>query len=416
MPDSIDIASARAKVTELCRNGEAFRAMRACKRSGILPTLLSDVFESGMKTMYSQRRINELISFLHQYREEGISCPFNISELLQKLFEMGDHAGFLKHMGRFGLQDNFQEQIADSIKHLLDSGQVEAASAYQLRFARRGTEPDKIPPAAQHDRAADASAELCDHALTVLRRFDKGFARVKRKHCCEMSVDNAVSASVYHHGEGLRVYIHCPPDRIEALLEMAEHSQIRAVHRRDQEAIKRTRRPIMAEAYCKTEVELILPLAAFARSSRAAPSGPLKQPENAEMQPNQRDTVRPGTLLQEGARHQRVSELAERNPKARAACIAVHGTQCSVCGFDFEAAYGIIGRGFIHVHHLAPLAAAAEQRDIDPIQDLRPICPNCHSMLHRRTPPFSVTELQRIRKGFRDVPPAEEPERDVPVV
>jgi 5-methylcytosine-specific restriction protein A len=87
-----------------------------------------------------------------------------------------------------------------------------------------------------------------------------------------------------------------------------------------------------------------------------------------------------------------------------------------VCGFDFEGAYGIIGRGFVHVHHLAPLATAAEQRDIDPIQDLRPVCPNCHAMLHRRTPPFSVTELQRIRKGFPDVPLAEKPERDAPVV
>jgi hypothetical protein len=390
--------------------------MRACKRSGILPTLLSDVFQRGMKTMYSQRRISELISFLHRYREEGISCPFNITELLQRLFEMGDHAGFLKQIARFGLQDSFQEQIADSIRHMLDSGQVETASAYQIKLARPGTEPDKVPLAALHDRGAVASVELCDHALTVLRRFDKGFARVKRKHCCEMSVDNAVSASVYHHGEGLRVYIHCPPDRIEALLEMAEHGQIRAVHRRDPEAIKRTGRPITAEAYCKTEVELILPLAAFARPPRAAPSEALRPAENPEMQPNQHHEARPRTLLPEGARHQGVSEWAERNPKARAACIAVHGTQCSVCGFDFEGAYGIIGRGFVHVHHLAPLATAAEQRDIDPIQDLRPVCPNCHAMLHRRTPPFSVTELQRIRKGFPDVPLAEKPERDAPVV
>ena len=31
--------------------------------------------------------------------------------------------------------------------------------------------------------------------------------------------------------------------------------------------------------------------------------------------------------------------------------------------------------------------------DVDPINDLMPVCPNCHAMLHRRTPPFSVEEL-----------------------
>jgi len=43
----------------------------------------------------------------------------------------------------------------------------------------------------------------------------------------------------------------------------------------------------------------------------------------------------------------------ERNPKARAACIAHHGCKCAICGFDFGKVYGSIGDGFIHVHQSA---------------------------------------------------------------
>jgi 5-methylcytosine-specific restriction enzyme A len=49
----------------------------------------------------------------------------------------------------------------------------------------------------------------------------------------------------------------------------------------------------------------------------------------------------------------------ERDRRARAACIAHHGTACSVCGFGFEKSYGVLGRGFIHVHHLTEISAVA---------------------------------------------------------
>src|SRR5262249_26406368 len=42
----------------------------------------------------------------------------------------------------------------------------------------------------------------------------------------------------------------------------------------------------------------------------------------------------------------------ERSPIARQRCLDHHGVTCSVCGFDFEATYGEVAAGFIHVHHL----------------------------------------------------------------
>lgn len=89
----------------------------------------------------------------------------------------------------------------------------------------------------------------------------------------------------------------------------------------------------------------------------------------------------------------------ERNSAARQACVEHYGPNCSVCGFNFAAVYGEIGTGFIHIHHLKPLASIKDGYEVDPIEDLRPVCPNCHGMLHRRTPPFSIGELAAAIKS-----------------
>lgn len=71
----------------------------------------------------------------------------------------------------------------------------------------------------------------------------------------------------------------------------------------------------------------------------------------------------------------------ERDPAVRRACLDYYGTSCSVCGMDFKTYYGAFGAGYIHVHHLVPLSASGPT-EVDPIEDLRPVCPNCHAMLH----------------------------------
>lgn len=86
----------------------------------------------------------------------------------------------------------------------------------------------------------------------------------------------------------------------------------------------------------------------------------------------------------------------ERDPKARAICIEYYGTICSCCRVDLGQVYGEIGDGFIHVHHLTPIADIGERISVDPIKDLRPVCPNCHAMLHRQQPPYSVEELRLV--------------------
>lgn len=89
----------------------------------------------------------------------------------------------------------------------------------------------------------------------------------------------------------------------------------------------------------------------------------------------------------------------ERNPLNRRLCIASKGTTCSICGFNFSVTYGNIGSGYIEVHHIEPLSMLEEEKVLDPIKDLIPVCSNCHSMLHKRRPPFLPSELRDMLVG-----------------
>jgi hypothetical protein len=111
------------------------------------------------------------------------------------------------------------------------------------------------------------------------------------------------------------------------------------------------------------------------------------------------DEVDEPTPLAEGARYQITVNAYERNPENRRQCIERHGTVCCICKFDFGAAYGEMFSGMIHVHHLRPLAEVGEEHSVDPEADLRPVCPNCHAVLHRRVPAYSIEEVQRFLGG-----------------
>ncbi|MDZ4255027.1 MAG: HNH endonuclease [Sulfuritalea sp.] len=103
--------------------------------------------------------------------------------------------------------------------------------------------------------------------------------------------------------------------------------------------------------------------------------------------------------LVEGASFTVQVSAFERNPVARQRCIAHYGTGCSVCGFSFGATYGGSAKNYIHVHHLKPLASIGEEYVIDPIKDLRPVCANCHAVIHLRQPPYSIEEVKGMLCG-----------------
>ena len=97
----------------------------------------------------------------------------------------------------------------------------------------------------------------------------------------------------------------------------------------------------------------------------------------------------------EGATRRVVVNAYERNPKARSTCIAFYRPICAVCDCNFGAIYGSVAEGFIHVHHLKPLSEVGEAYAVDPINDLRPVCPNCHAVIHLGGECRTIDEVRR---------------------
>lgn len=111
-------------------------------------------------------------------------------------------------------------------------------------------------------------------------------------------------------------------------------------------------------------------------------------------------------VINEGSRQNRSSSSYERSDRLRRAAIEHYRNEdghirCCICGFDFLETYGGRGRDFIIIHHEKPLyetegverTAFLEQA----VQDVKPVCPNCHSMIHRNmNETLSIEEMREL--------------------
>lgn len=100
----------------------------------------------------------------------------------------------------------------------------------------------------------------------------------------------------------------------------------------------------------------------------------------------------------EGNTVSRVQAIKQRNNKLIHQAKKRHQEQCGalaceVCGMNFEAQYGEIGQGYIEAHHRKPMAEMAGET-FSEVDDIILLCSNCHRMIHRQTPPFTVEELK----------------------
>lgn len=97
-----------------------------------------------------------------------------------------------------------------------------------------------------------------------------------------------------------------------------------------------------------------------------------------------------GVIMRLHKRYERDRKIV-REKIAQAA--AIGKLECDVCEFNFEAAYGELGAGYIEVHHLRPvnlLGSGGKTR----LSDLALLCANCHRMAHRRRIPLSLEEIR----------------------
>lgn len=105
--------------------------------------------------------------------------------------------------------------------------------------------------------------------------------------------------------------------------------------------------------------------------------------------------------MTEGEKKHVEYELAHRNPALRQACLDKYGYQCQCCGMDFASLYGEeLGGNFIEVHHLKMISTFDEGRPDDYVENLVPLCSNCHSMIHHgKQGPLTLGELRAAYRG-----------------
>lgn len=99
--------------------------------------------------------------------------------------------------------------------------------------------------------------------------------------------------------------------------------------------------------------------------------------------------------------------IKQRSQKLRETARAYYagkmgGLRCTVCGFCFADHYPELGDGYIELHHEKPLYQY-EEEDFEQflpkaIENLKPLCANCHRMIHRRKEPLTVAELTALLK------------------
>ena len=110
-------------------------------------------------------------------------------------------------------------------------------------------------------------------------------------------------------------------------------------------------------------------------------------------------TIPSSAELHEGAARETTHNVYERNPEARRLCLEHHGRACAVCGMSFGLLYGPLAEGFIHIHHLRPLAEIRTEHRVDHVANMRPVCPNCHAVLHLGGECRSIEDVRRLIEG-----------------
>ena len=107
--------------------------------------------------------------------------------------------------------------------------------------------------------------------------------------------------------------------------------------------------------------------------------------------------IKEDNVITEGKQEEIFITSRERNPIARKRCLEKYGYSCQVCNIDFENVYGKVGRNYIHVHHIKFLSDIVGEHVVNPEDDLIPVWPNCHAMLHTKEDGryLSVEELKK---------------------
>ena len=89
----------------------------------------------------------------------------------------------------------------------------------------------------------------------------------------------------------------------------------------------------------------------------------------------------------------------KRCSELRLGALKKWGNRCSCCGYNFADNFDGLRKDCIEIHHLNQLSLNPGR--LVTVNDLRPLCPNCHRAIHTRDPAYSITELRKMYVGGR---------------
>ena len=106
--------------------------------------------------------------------------------------------------------------------------------------------------------------------------------------------------------------------------------------------------------------------------------------------------------FEEGRVLTKLHKIRERSPsvsrRKKAEVLKITGKlECEVCGFNFHSFYGDIGQGVAECHHTKPVSEL-QKGEKTKLSELSILCANCHRIIHKSKPMFSVAQLKNIIK------------------
>ncbi|ONI46748.1 hypothetical protein AN644_02630 [Candidatus Epulonipiscium fishelsonii] len=77
-------------------------------------------------------------------------------------------------------------------------------------------------------------------------------------------------------------------------------------------------------------------------------------------------------------------------------CLEYYGAICEVCGTDYGYTYGNKFERLIDIHNMKSSNEEYDNLDVNPEEDLVPVCHNCHFIMHTKKPCYTIDEMKQL--------------------
>jgi predicted HNH restriction endonuclease len=117
------------------------------------------------------------------------------------------------------------------------------------------------------------------------------------------------------------------------------------------------------------------------------------------------DIFNENLIINEGHVSYKETKTLKRSYKLRDEAIKKYSNAdgeifCSACEFNFYKVYGELGKGYIEIHHLKPIFNYLEddfkKTVVEALDNVVPLCSNCHRMVHRNKKSISIEDLKLL--------------------